>query len=58
MICEHEYVFQSTRKWNDSSYTYNIYWVKVDEYFCKKCLEKRDITKSEYSRDCPDWYKG
>ena len=54
--CEHKYVFLETRKWMASDGGYHTHFIRIDRFFCERCLEKRDIKQDEYSRETPEWY--
>ena len=59
-MCEHEWVFQ------ESVYHFEHgrgpsgqdRYQRIDTYYCNKCLEtKEKITKDEWSRERPCWWK-
>lgn len=55
MNCKHVYKHLDTIKRRESC-GYNDLWVRIDYYFCEKCLDQQEIKKSKTSRDKPDWY--
>lgn len=55
--CEHDWAYQLTSKSCIDDGGYQLKWTRVDRYFCRKCLEQKDVQKTEYSRECPEWYK-
>ncbi len=55
--CKHEFAHIETKKWSDSSGGYQIQWVRVERFFCTKCLHQEDKKREEWSRDTPEWYK-
>ena len=55
--CEHKFIFLRTTKWTDTTEQHNIYYNLVDTFICEKCLQRKEIKKSEYSYDVPEWYK-
>ncbi len=54
--CQHKYVLMDTSKWTRSE-SYNILFVRVDRFFCEKCLDEQAKERREYSRDTPEWYR-
>ena len=56
--CEHKFVLLSTAKWTDDRGTYNTHFCRDDVFFCEKCLKQETVSKDEYSRDTPSWYRG
>lgn len=54
--CAHKFVHLETKKWTDASGTYQIGWLRMDRFFCEKCLEQRQEKKEEWSRNKPEWY--
>jgi hypothetical protein len=55
--CEHKFVYLDTSKWEDYSGSYNTKFVRVDRFFCERCLKEQENKREEYSRETPDWYK-
>ena len=53
---EHKWVHINTA-YSKENCGYNTGWYRHDTYFCEKCLEQKTVTKTEYSRDMPEWYK-
>ena len=53
--CDHKWQHQETKKRTRYG-RYNSEWIRVDRYYCQNCLEIKELKKSEYSRQCPDWY--
>ena len=37
---------------------YNTHYVRVDEFFCEKCLGREEKRFDEYKREAPHWFKG
>lgn len=55
MECNHRWQHQETvKKTHDAGY--NLEWIRVDRYYCKNCLDIKELKKSECSRECPEWY--
>ena len=54
--CSHKFVHLDTARWTRYS-DYNTKFVRVDKFFCERCLETKELRKEEYSRDTPDWYR-
>lgn len=57
--CQHEYVHLDTTKkagsngWGEG---YNIKYVRIDRFYCKKCLKEEVKVKEECSREPPSWW--
>jgi hypothetical protein len=56
-MCDHKFVHLDTIKKHDTS-GYNTQFIRIDRFFCEKCLEQKEVRKSEYaySRETPEWY--
>ena len=55
----HKYVFLQTRKWSNYDGNRNTHYIRVDEFFCEKCLEYEEKRFDEYKREvAPDWFRG
>ncbi|QDV86948.1 beta-glucosidase [Planctomycetes bacterium TBK1r] len=54
--CEHRFVHLDTKKKDCYGGGYQTHFVRVDRFFCEKCLEEKVIKKDEYSRDTPEWF--
>ena len=55
--CDHKYVHLDTARFADNSGTYNTKFVRIDRFFCEKCLHETEKVKTDYSRETPDWYR-
>jgi len=55
MTCEHKWVHLDTKKKTDYG-GYQTRFVRIDQFFCEKCLETKEKRQDEYSRDTPDWF--
>lgn len=55
--CDHKFSHVRTAKWTEDG-SYQTRFVRVDTFFCERCLKCREVKKEEYSRDTPDWYRG
>jgi len=53
--CKHKWVHLETIK-RVESHGYQSEYIKIDRFFCEKCLEQKETRKSEYSRETPEWY--
>jgi hypothetical protein len=53
---EHKWVHINTA-YSQESRGYNTDWNRHDTYFCEKCLEQKTVTKTECSREKPEWYR-
>lgn len=56
-VCEHRWVFIESHYKADSSGGYNICYSRLDRFYCEKCLEQKEVTKREHSREKPEWFK-
>ena len=41
--CEHKWVWRNASKRNDRGGGYNTHFIRVDYYFCEKCLEQKEV---------------
>lgn len=58
--CEHKWVHLETVK-EKSRYVPNTSgsytpWLRIDRFFCEKCLETTEKRRSEYCKIQPDWF--
>ena len=54
--CEHKWVWRNASKRNDRGGGYNTHFIRVDYYFCEKCLEQKEVKLDDWSRDTPLWF--
>jgi hypothetical protein len=56
--CEHKWVFMETVKQAGiSAYSETRNWKRIDRFYCEKCLEIREIKKTEYGwKPKPEWF--
>jgi hypothetical protein len=59
--CEHKWVFMETVKQRGERASFGISpqkeWKRTDRFYCEKCLEIKEIVKTEYGyMDKPDWF--
>lgn len=54
--CGHKWVYQETH-YSRGHYGYNDLFIKVDIYYCEKCLEQKEVRHEEYARDIPIWWR-
>ena len=54
--CEHNFVFSRSSKY-DEYRNYNTKFVRIDYYYCTKCLTYECVKQEDYCRDTPDWYR-
>lgn len=54
--CDHVWEHLETIKYTEAG-GYNIQYVRIDTFYCKKCLEYKNIKKDEYARESPEWYR-
>jgi len=55
--CDHRYVLLSTAKWTDGAGEFNTHFIRVDRFYCERCLADKELRKEERARDTPDWYR-
>ena len=58
--CNHKWVYMESIYRKHSEDVLRIY-TRTDLFFCEKCLEQKQTTKSEtqdYRENIPDWFKG
>ena len=53
--CDHKYVHLETVKRTESG-AYQIRWIRIERYYCERCLESCDVKKEHWSRERPEWY--
>ncbi len=53
--CDHKFVHIETIKKTGRG-GYQIEYIKIDRYFCEKCLEQKEIQKREWSDQTPLWW--
>jgi hypothetical protein len=53
--CSHEYEHLDTQRQRDSS-GYQEHFTRIDFFYCKKCLDMKDVKREDYARSKPDWY--
>ena len=56
--CNHHYVLKSTRKQRGDR-DYNEDWVRIDIYYCDKCLDEKIVRRQASSIEyptAPDWW--
>lgn len=56
--CEHDYRHIETIYGQRNEGHYNILFIRIDRYACRRCLEDREKEKSESARTAPDWWIG
>lgn len=54
--CSHRYVLLRSARWTEDS-GYNTHFQRLDVFFCESCLEQKEISRDEYSRGTPAWYR-
>ena len=59
--CEHKFVFMETVRQHGIMPSFGYYdavdWKRIDRFYCEKCLEIKEIVKTEYGyKDKPDWF--
>lgn len=54
--CEHNFVHQETIKYTEDG-EYSTHYVRVDRYYCQRCLKTEELRNSGYARKTPEWYR-
>lgn len=55
--CNHKYIhFDTSKRSEHDGSPYQLHWIRVDKFFCEKCLDTKDVKKEGWDRDKPDWY--
>lgn len=52
--CEHEYSHLETKQIQENGHV--PHWIRIDYFFCVKCLDEKEKRKSETNRYKPEWY--
>ena len=55
MECEHKFVHLETirKDYYDSGCTH---FLRIDRFYCEKCLEEKEVKKESWCRNTPEWY--
>ncbi|MFV0500047.1 MAG: hypothetical protein ACK5MH_00460 [Bacteroidales bacterium] len=57
--CKHKWIFMES-VCRTKKYDYYVEYIRVDLFFCEKCLEQKQVKKEagqRYEESTPDWYK-
>lgn len=54
--CEHSYVHLETIRYTEAG-GYSTKYVRVDRYYCQRCLDTKEFRRSDYEREIPEWYR-
>ncbi len=59
--CEHKWVFMETVKQRGERASFGISpqkeWKRIDRFYCEKCLEIKELTKTAPGyQDKPEWF--
>lgn len=54
--CDHSFVHLESR-FRAEAGGYSTHYIRTDTFFCQKCLEYRNLTKDEWSRERPEWWR-
>jgi len=54
---EHEFLHIETIYKKNWPGTGMYQYIRIDRFYCRTCLETREVVKSECSRSEPDWWK-
>ena len=55
-IHKHEFLYQETVRSSNHINGYQYKYIKVDLYYCKYCLEQKEVRKETSSIEKPEWY--
>ncbi len=53
--CEHKFVYLDTKKSNEYN-GFVFHYIRIDTFYCEKCLEYKDKKQETHSRERPDWW--
>jgi hypothetical protein len=53
--CDHKFVHLKTYKRNEYC-NYNTRYIRIDTFFCEKCLKYEQVKQEDFCRDMPEWY--
>jgi len=53
--CEHRWIFLEAKRRTENG-SYQIHWILHERFYCEKCLEQRETTKDDWSRNAPTWW--
>ena len=54
--CGHKWVHTDTRKPKLEASGNQYHYIRIDQFFCEKCLKTETVRRSEYAYDTPDWF--
>lgn len=59
--CDHKFVYMETVKQRGQRPSFGLSstvdWKRIDRFYCEKCLEIKELVKTEYGwKDKPDWW--
>lgn len=57
--CKHKWIFMES-VCRTKKYDHYVEYIRVDLFFCEKCLEQKQVKKEagqRYEEFTPDWYK-
>ena len=54
--CNHNYQHLDTTKYTTDA-GYNTTFVRVDRYYCTKCLDQKQLKREATTRETPEWYR-
>jgi hypothetical protein len=54
--CDHKWVHLETHKETKTYNSYSCVYIKIDRFFCEKCLETKEIKREERLLEKPSWY--
>lgn len=54
--CDHEYQHLETIRTCDNEGGYSLEYKRIDRFFCRRCLDQREIVKRDWCREKPEWY--
>jgi hypothetical protein len=54
--CVHEFAHLDT-SFRTHPGGYNTEYIRIDYFFCRKCLEQKEHQRREYAKEPPDWFR-
>lgn len=55
--CKHEWRFLRTARFTESG-SYQSNYIRIDVFFCSRCLKLEQVKQEQYARETPDFFRG
>lgn len=53
--CDHKFVHLETIR-KDRYDNYCTHFLRIDRFYCEKCLQEKEVKKEDWCRETPEWY--